>query len=154
MKKHDDHTKQSEELKKHAEEWKSKYLRALADYQNLEKRTHSEKEETRRFAIKVFLERLLPVIDTLERASKHINDQGLTLALKEFEAALSEFGVTKIETVGRVFDPHKMECIEVVPVDDEKQDNVVLEETLRGYTHNEKKLLRPAQVKVGKEKIN
>ncbi len=147
MKKHDDQTKQKDELKKHAEEWKAKYLRALADYQNLEKRTHSEKEESRRFAIEVFLERLLPVIDTLERATRHLNDQGLALALKEFEAALSEFGVTKIETVGRVFNPHEMECVEVVG----GEENKVVEELQPGYRLHDK-ILRVAKVKVGKKK--
>lgn len=146
MKKHDDQNKHTEELKKHIEEWKSKYLRALADYQNLEKRTHSEKEETRRFAIEVFVKRALPVIDTLERATKHINDQGLTLALKEFEAVLSEFGVTKIETVHKMFSPHEMECIEVIG----GEENKVIEEVRPGYRLHEK-ILRVAQVKVGKK---
>lgn len=149
MKKHDDQSKQTEELKKHIEEWKSKYLRALADYQNLEKRTHSEKEETRRFAIQVFLERLLPVIDTVTQATKHINDQGLALALKEFGAALSEFGVAKIETAGKIFNPHEMECVEVV----EGEENKVVEELQSGYRLHDK-ILRVAQVKVGKKKIN
>lgn len=129
-----------------SEDWKSKYLRALADYQNLEKRTHAEKEETRRFAVQIFLERLLPVIDTLERATMHLNDQGLTLALKEFEAALSEIGVTKIETRGKVFNPHEMECIEVVA----GEDNKVVEETQAGYKFHDK-IVRVAQVKVGKK---
>lgn len=144
MKKRDEN-KHIEDIKKQVEEWKSKYLRALADYQNLEKRTRNEKEETRRFAVQIFLERLLPVIDTLERATKHLNDQGLILALKEFETALSEFGVTKIETVGRVFNPHEMECIEVV----EGEANKVIEEVLPGYKLHGK-ILRVAKVKVGK----
>lgn len=133
-------------MKKHVqqEDWKSKYLRALADYQNLEKRTHSEKEETRRFAIQIFLERLLPVLDTLERATKHLHDQGLTLAIKEFEAILSEFGVTRIETVGKEFNPHEMECIEVIV----GEENIVKEETQAGYKLHDK-ILRVAQVKVG-----
>ena len=75
--------------KKIVDDWKTKYVRALADYQNLEKRTWNEKEESRRFAIQIFLERLLPVVDTFERATKHINDQGLTLAQKELEAVLA-----------------------------------------------------------------
>lgn len=129
-----------------SEDWKSKYLRALADYQNLEKRMHNEKEETRRFANQIFLQRLLPVIDTLERATMHLKDQGLTLALKEFETALSEFGVTKIETVGKDFNPHEMECIEVII----GEENKVIEELQPGYRLHDK-ILRVAQVKVGKK---
>lgn len=132
-------------MKKHIQEdWKSKYVRALADYQNLEKRTYSEKEETRRFAVQVFLERLLPVVDTLEKATAHLHDQGLMLAIKELEAVLLEFGVTKIETVGKPFNPHEMECVEVVP----GEENKVIEETQAGYKLHDK-ILRVAQVKVG-----
>ncbi|MBI3385545.1 nucleotide exchange factor GrpE [Candidatus Gottesmanbacteria bacterium] len=147
MKKHDDQTKHSEELKKQVEEWKNKYLRALADYQNLEKRSHSEKEETRRYAVEVFLRQLLPVVDTLEQAGKHLNDQGLALALKELWAILTEFGIVKIDALGCTFNPHEMECIEVVP----GEENKVMEESLPGYRLHDK-VLRVAQVKVGKQK--
>ncbi|MEK7119063.1 MAG: nucleotide exchange factor GrpE, partial [Patescibacteria group bacterium] len=83
---------------KQGEDWKNKYLRALADYQNLEKRTHAEKEETRKFAVRIFLERLLPAADTVAKAQQHLSDPGLGLALKELDALLSEFGVEKIQT--------------------------------------------------------
>lgn len=135
-----------EELKKQIDEWKNKYLRALADYQNLEKRTHADKEETRKFAVAVFLERLLPVADTLEKAQGHLKDQGLALALKELDVLFSEFGVSRIETLGQVFNPHEMECVEVV----DGKENDVVEEVLPGYRLHGK-LLRVAQVKVGKK---
>ncbi|MEK7129554.1 MAG: nucleotide exchange factor GrpE [Patescibacteria group bacterium] len=140
------HDEQLEELKKQAEEWKNKYLRALADYQNLEKRTWQDKEETRKFAVSVFLERLLPVVDTLERAQGHLSDTGLALALKELTALLGEFGVERMATEGRAFNPHEMECIEVV----EGKANEVIEEVLPGYRLHGK-ILRVAQVKVGKQ---
>lgn len=134
-------------MKKQTDDWKTKYLRALADYQNLEKRTQNEKDEIRRFASQIFLERLLPVVDTLERAAKHLNDQGLALALKELEAVLSQSGVIKIKTVGREFNPHEMECIEVT----NGEENKVIEELLPGYKLHDK-ILRVAHVKVGKRK--
>lgn len=137
---------ETEELKKQAEEWKNKYLRALADYQNLEKRTHAEKEETRKFAVRIFLERLLPVADTVAKAQQHLSDPGLGLALKELDALLSEFGVEKIQTVGQPFNPHEMECIEVIA----GNDNEVMEESLPGYRLHGK-VLRIAQVKVGRK---
>lgn len=139
MKKHDDEV----------EEWKNKYLRALADYQNLEKRTHTEKEETRKFAVQIFLARFLPVADTLAKAQQHLSDSGLGLALKELDALLSEFGVEKIETMGKAFNPHEMECIEVVA----GNDNEVVNELLPGYRLHGK-VLRVAQVKVGKKQSN
>jgi len=127
-------------------EWKNKYLRALADYQNLEKRSFQEKEEVRRFASEMTLKKFIPAIDSLERATKHITDEGLALSLKEFYAALTECGVRKIETVGKPFDPFCMECIEVK----EGEDGIVIEELRAGYTLFDK-VLRVAQVNVGKK---
>ena len=135
------------EVNKEGEEWKAKYLRALADYQNLEKRTQTEKQEIRVYAAEVVIARLLPTVDTLVKAVNHVKDAGLELALKELFSALSEMGLQKIEVVGKPFDPHQMECIEVVA----GEENSVVEELVPGYRlHN--KILRIAQVKVGKKK--
>ena len=136
----------TELLQKQIEEWKSKYLRALADYQNLEKRTSEEKQEIRRYASERILLKLLPVFDTLVKAQSHLNDKGLELVLKEFHAILLEQGVSRIDVVEKEFNPHEMECVEVV----EGQDNVVVEEVLPGYMIHGK-VLRVARVKVGKE---
>lgn len=135
--------KQGEQI----EEWKNKYLRALADYQNLEKRTYAEKEEIRKFASESMLERLLPVLDSFELAQRHLNDQGLALALKEWYAFLAERGVQRIKTVGLEFNPHEMECVEVV----EGESNKVIMEVLPGYKLFDK-VLRVAQVKVGENR--
>ncbi len=139
-------TEEADVLEKQVEEWKGKYLRALADYQNLEKRTYTEKEEIQKFAAENMLERLLPVLDSFELAQRHLNDQGLALALKEWYAFLTERGVQKIETLGRDFNPHEMECIEVI----DGEENKVIEEVLPGYTLFDR-VLRVAQVKVGKK---
>ena len=136
----------TELLQKQIEEWKSKYLRALADYQNLEKRTSEEKQEIRRYASERILLKLLPVFDTLIKAQIHLADKGLDLVIKEFHAVLFEEGVSRIEVTGKEFNPHEMECVEVV----EGQDNVVVEEVLPGYMIHGK-VLRVARVKVGKE---
>lgn len=137
---------QTDELQKQIEEWKAKYLRALADYQNLEKRKSEEIGVVRRFAGEIILVKLLAIVDTFERAGKHLNDQGLALALKEFSAFLKEQGVEKMEVVGKPFNPHEMECIEVV----DGEDTIVIEELLPGYTLYGK-VIRVAQVKVGKK---
>jgi molecular chaperone GrpE len=159
MKKTDDqhhiaheHTKDEELVKERdvarasAEELKGKYLRVLADYQNLEKRSQLEKQEVRTYAAEIVVMRLLPALDTLTKATVHVKDTGLELALKELYSALSEMGVEKIAVVGKVFNPHEMECIEVVA----GKDNMVIEELLPGYRIHDK-ILRVAQVKVGKQ---
>lgn len=126
------------------QEWKNKYLRALADYQNLEKRMFAEREEIRKMAAEVVLKKFLNGIDSLERASKHLNNEGLSLTLKEFYAALESSGVKRMAVTGKKFDPFYMECLEVVDGDQE----VVVEEVTAGYLLYDK-ILRVAQVKVG-----
>lgn len=150
MKKHDDQVKQKvdheiEDLKKQIEEWKGKYLRALADYQNLERRTIEEKKDIRSYAAEHILGRILPVFDTFKRAQDHLKDPGLELAFKELTAAFEEQGVERMVVLGKSFNPHEMECVEVV----EGEENKVIEEVLPGYVLHGK-LLRVAQVKVGK----
>lgn len=128
------------------EEWKAKCMRALADYQNIERRSREEKNEVRLYASEIILGRLLPVVDTFGKVKSHIKDMGFDLAYKELLAVLEEQGVKKIDVIGREFNPHEMECIEVVAGD----DNIVMEELLPGYRFFEK-ILRVAQVKVGKK---
>jgi len=138
--------KKIDELQSQIDEWKSKYLRALADYQNLEKRKSEELGQVRRFAGETLIVKLLPVIDTFERAQAHIKDPGLGLAFKELEAFLETAGVKRLEVMGKPFSPHEMECIEVV----DGEDNIVIEESLSGYTLYGK-VIRVAKVKVGKK---
>lgn len=143
------------EVNKEAEEWKNKYLRVLADYQNLDKRVAEEKVEIRKFAAEVVLMRLLPAIDTLSKAKAHLQDSGLDLSVKEFETALAELGIVKIDVLGKEFNPHEMECIDVadLPAQAGGPDNQVIEELLPGYKLHDK-ILRVAQVKVGKQSTN
>lgn len=132
-----------------AEEWKQKYLRALADYQNLEKRTAQRYSDDFRMAAQTLIVRLLPVIDVLYKAQEALKNQGLDLAVKQFEDVLESEHVAKFDVVGKPFDPQTMECIEVV----EGKDDIVMEETRAGYRLHDQ-IIRPAQVKVGKKTKN
>lgn len=150
MKKHtekpvESENKEVESLRLQVDEWKTKYVRALADYQNLEKRTSERVSEVRQFAAEVILARLLPVVDTFGMVNQHIKDAGLALANKELLSVLAEQGVEKIDVMGREFDPTRMDCIEVVS----GKDNAVVEEVQPGYLFRGK-VLRVARVKVGK----
>lgn len=118
--------------------------RALADYQNLEKRTLDEKKEWIMSGNKSLITNLLPVLDNLFLAQKHIQDEGLTLSVQKFSEVLESEGVTKILTKNEVFDPNTMECVSVQVGEDGK----VLEEIRPGYIMNDN-ILRPAQVVVG-----
>lgn len=121
-----------------------KYLRALADYQNLEKRVDREKENFVKFANAVLILKMIPVLDNLERANEHLKDQGIELVIKQFKDALSSEGVKEIEAKGSQFDPQLHEAIEKVSGDEGK----VMEVLEKGYLMGEK-VIRPAKVKIG-----
>jgi len=120
--------------------------RALADYQNLEKRVLEDKADFVKFANGNLLLKILPGLDSLEKARMHLKDEGLVLAIKQIETALGSEGLEKIETKDQSFNPETMECLEVA----EGEDGQVLEEIRSGYKLNGR-VLRVAQVKVGKK---
>jgi len=136
----------SAQLQEKIEELETQLKRSLADYQNLEKRTLHEKDELRKTANSGFILRLLPAFDALILAEKHTKDQGVVLSIKHFLDILENEGVKKIETEGKDFDPHLMECVQTV----EGQEGKVAEEFKSGYILGEK-VLRVAQVSVGKQ---
>jgi molecular chaperone GrpE len=135
-------------LQKETEEWKNKYLRALADYQNLEKRINSQKDDAKMYAAASILQKLLPVIDVLDKVEEQFNQEGFSIALKQLREVVTGEGLTKIEVKGKKFDPINMECIEM---DSENIGDDVTEEIRTGYLLNGK-ILRIARVKVGKIK--
>lgn len=135
------------QLKEHVENIQNQLKRALADYQNLEKRQSEERREWIKIANKQLLLRLLPVLDTLMLAGQHVEDEGLKLSIKQFMDTLKNEGVEKIQTEGKEFDPNLMEGIQTVDGDEGK----VVTEIRPGFML-EGKVLRPAQVTVGKGK--
>ena len=146
MKKNDKQKQQIEEQKTQLE---NQLRRALADYQNLEKRIIEEKSSWIRTANKDLILKLLPVLDNLFLAQKHIVDEGLNLSIQKFLDVLKEEGVEGIETKDRDFNPHTMECVSV----QEGEENKVLEEVRSGFIINDR-VIRRAQVVVGSAKQN
>lgn len=132
-----------------ARELENKYKRALADYQNLEKRVIEEKKEWVEIANKDLLLKILPVLDTLMLAQEHFKDQAVAISISQFIDILKQQGVKKIDTVGKKFDPVFMEVVEVK----KGKEGIVLEELRPGYTLYEK-VLRAAEVIVGRGDVN
>jgi molecular chaperone GrpE len=120
--------------------------RALADYQNLEKRIAEEKNIWIKVANKNLLLKLLPGLDSLILADRHTQDEGVKLSIKHFLNILENEGVKKIETVGKDFDPNLMEAVGTV----QGEENKVIEEARSGYMLFDL-VLRPAQVIVGRQ---
>ena len=129
-----------------ASQLENNYKRAVADYQNLQKRITQEKQDWIKLSNKELLLRLLPVLDTLMLASKHVDDQGLKVSVNMFLDTLKAEGIVRIKTTGEKFNPEIMECIQI----EAGEDGKVLDELRPGYMIHDK-LLRPAQVKVGKK---
>lgn len=146
MKKQDSEIKKLKlEVKRIEDLWK----RALADYQNLEKRIEAEKEEFVKFANNQLILKILPSLDSLEEAEEHLKDEGLILAIKQLKDALVSEGLEKIQVKGGDFNPEFMECVDV----GQGEEGKVLDEIRSGYKLGGR-VLRVAQVKVGKEKID
>ena len=136
-------------LQKQISELEAKWKRAVADYQNLERRVETQQQALVKFANAMLIEKLLGVVDDLERAKTHVKDEGLKLIIDRFKDILKSEGVAEIEAQNREFDPHLMECIDMI----EGSKNQVVKVTLKGYTLNGK-VLRPVKVLVGKGPSN
>lgn len=119
-------------------------LRALADYQNLERRTQEEKEAFAKYANVELVLKILPGLDSLEKAQEHLKDAGLELAVKQLKDGLKLAGVAQINSLGVKFNPETMECLELV----EGEEGNVIDEIRKGYQLGDK-IIRTALVRVG-----
>jgi molecular chaperone GrpE len=142
-----------------SEQWRDRFLRKAAEFENYRKRTDKEKTESVLLAkSSVFLD-FLPVVDACERAlasfrsaqsgtAENIAEyrQGVELLYRQVLDTLQRTGVVPIEAKGKSFDPNLHEAL-VREESSDHEDNTVIEEFRRGYLFKDR-LLRPAQVKV------
>ncbi len=125
-----------------------KYLRALADYQNLLKQNAREKVEFAKFALEDFLHELLPVYDHLKLSIKGLSDEekknawveGVSYVLNQFKTTLENKGVEEIKTEGQIFNHDEMEAVD-------GKGEKVKSEIMPGYKLNGK-VIRVAKVVV------
>lgn len=132
------------DLKKKIKDLEDRWKRALADYDNLRKRVEREKEGFVKFSNAILIDKLLPVLDSLEKCTEHLKDKGLELTLDQFRKVLESERLKEMKVEGKKFDPEKMDATEVI----EGKKNEVVEVVLKGYNLNDR-VLRPAKVKVG-----
>jgi len=133
------------------------YLRERADLENARKRHQRDKEEALRFANDRLLKEMIPVLDNLERAVDHAdqdNDdnqgllEGVNMTINQFRKALEDFGVKSINAIGAAFDPNLHQAMgQVESV--EQEPNTVVTEFQKGYLLHDR-LLRPSMVMVAK----
>lgn len=137
-------------LKNQVDDLTNKWKRAVADYQNLEKRITRDRQDWQKFSNTVLLSKLIPLLDNLERAFSHCDDEGLKLIIKDLKNILLSEGVKEIELkAGDRFNPHSAECIEMV---EDGEDEKIVEVVAKGYIIGDR-VLRAAKVKVGQKKI-
>ena len=129
------------------------YKRALADYQNLEKRVQEGRAEMATWASTNLIEKLLPSLDYLEQALGGASDEaeksgwfkGVEMAVRALKDTLKSEGLDEIGADGQ-FDPSLHEAVDTRVGEEQK----ILEVTRKGYRLNGK-VLRPALVIVGRK---
>ena len=137
-----------------AEQWKDKYIRLVAEFENYKKRTLKEKSELILNGSEKTVAAILPILDDFERATADKTEdpqaikEGYELIYKKFLKALETLGVNKIKTDDADFDVDYHEAIAMVPGMGDDKKGKVIDCVQTGYTLNDK-VIRHAKVAVG-----
>jgi molecular chaperone GrpE len=129
---------QVEALTQERDELRDQMLRARADFDNYRKRMMREQENARAQAAKALLGDLLPVLDHLEMAVAHGDDdsgglrEGVQMTAKQLNDVLAKHGCVPIESTGAVFNPELHEAM-MQSSSDEMPEGYVVSEFQRGY---------------------
>jgi molecular chaperone GrpE len=145
-----------EEFREKADKNYDQYVRAQAEIENIIKRNKKEKEEWIKYSTETLIKDLLPVIDNLEKAIRHSNNEdslqalreGVELTLKGLKDTLSRSGLEEIVSLGKPFDPNYHHAISEQE-DENTEPGVVINEFQKGYNLHQR-LIRPAMVIISK----
>lgn len=136
------------------EELNDRLMRNLAEFENFRNRSEKEKSAMFEIGAKSVIEKVLPVVDNLERGFDGLSEEekespfvkGIDAVYKQMLTALEELGVTPIEAVGQEFDPNLHNAV-MHDEDDSENSNVVVEEFQKGYMYKDS-VVRHSMVKV------
>ena len=143
-----------EDLRRQIADKNDRLLRALAEADNIRRRSQRDREEAVRYAAEALVRDLIPILDNFDRALEAARAAGESTAIvdgvelirREVMKALERHGVTRYSALGQRFDPNQHEAIaRVVSVD--KEPDTVVGETVPGYSLRGR-VIRPAQVAV------
>lgn len=143
-------------LQADCEHWKNEYYKAYADMANLRKDIEKDHREAMKYRLEGFIDKIVGILDAFDMAFKvkPSNDElknyltGFQYVHNTLLSVLSEEGVVAIEPkVGDKFDVSTMHAVEVV--EDDGEENIVKEVTLKGYKLHDH-LIRAAMVVVSK----
>tara|TARA_X000000368_G_scaffold65850_1_gene47052 strand:- start:3605 stop:4024 length:420 start_codon:yes stop_codon:yes gene_type:complete len=132
-------------------DYKDKYIRLVAEFDNFKKRTVKENSNIVKNANEKIVVDLLPIIDDIERSLEYIKDDstkdGIEMVLNKFKSILGKYKVNKIPTIGNEFDSDLHESVSVVESD--KKSGEIIDEVLSGYKMNDK-VIRYSKVVISK----
>lgn len=137
------------------DEWKDKYLRQAAEFDNYRKRVVKEKSELIMNGGQRVIQTILPIIDDFERAQAGMDkledvkaaQEGVRLIIEKFLKLLAQEGLKPIEAVGQPFDVDFHEAVAMIPAQEDDQKGKVVDCIQTGYMLNEK-VIRHAKVAV------
>lgn len=141
------------ELEKEVNEWKDKYLRSMAEFENYRRRSIAEKADWIKLATQKFALEICDVLDNFERALLQGTEEqleaafgkGVAMIEKQLRSVLEKEGVKKIEALNQKFDPEFHDALAHIPSD--LEEDTVAAVIQNGYTMHDK-VLRPARVAV------
>lgn len=149
-----------EELEEKNKEIEEKYLRAVADFDNMKKRLEREKMQAVSYANEEFARDLLPVIDSMDFAAESAEkiedngseyvkkiEEGIALTIEQFKKVMQKHGIELIDTANG-FNPHFHDAVMQVESDDHEEGEIV-QLLQKGYKIKDR-VLRPAMVSVAK----
>jgi len=131
-----------------------KLKHALADFQNLERKTKLDIENGVNLKIDKFMLGFLSIYDDFILAKKVLNDEkidvsGLESIVKNMNSLLSEYGVTQINALGEIFNPNFHEAVSVVE-DSSLDEDTITKEIRKGYI-SQNRVIRPTIVEISKK---
>ena len=131
-----------------------KWKRALADYQNLEKRKEQEIIDKVNTKTDELILDFLNIYENFVRAkdvyvNEDISVEGLDIIIKNMESILSEYEVKQIDTVGKIFDPNLHEAVSTVN-EQSLDDNTITKEIAKGYI-SQNRVIKVSKVIVSKK---
>jgi molecular chaperone GrpE len=143
-----------EQAKQARDEYYNRMLRIQADLENFRRRSRQELEQLTLFAGEDLMKKILPVLDSLERAISCFTEksdnsswqEGVDLTLKQFQGILKSEGLEVVPALNEPFDPQIHDAVFQEPRE-QVTEPTVIEEMQKGYRYKGK-LLRPALVKV------
>ena len=142
-----------ESAKKQAEEYKDKWMRNVAEFDNYKKRNANQWAEAYNEGIASVIKKILPVGDNLDWALTLGLDEktaeGIKNIRRKFDDTLQSMEIEEINPVGQVFDPQIAEAVMQVPAEEGEQPDTVKQVFQKGYRKKDK-IIRYATVSVVK----